>query len=169
MSNLVTTAAGSYIASYIMGVRDRHFDNILIRETDCVLFHIDMNYVMGEKVTGLDANKFGITKGFYDILGMVNYEKFIELACNAFLLLRYHHEELINFACLAFSYVVDYKVIKHHMQRRLKLQMTEDEAREWLTKKLMDAPNSAQTRFKNVIHSVATSNLKSILSSSPPQ
>jgi len=173
MTNLVTTAAGSYIASYIMGIRDRHFDNILIRETDCVLFHIDMNYVMGEKVTGLDANKFGITKEFYDILGKVNYEVFIDLACHAFLQLRSNHEELINFACLAFSYVVDYKVIRHHMHRRLKLQFTDEQAREWLTKKLTDAPFSSQTAVKNVIHKLATSNLKSAvkakMSTSPPQ
>ena len=45
--NLVASAAGSYMASYVMGVRDRHFDNVLIRDTDCTLFHIDFGFVLG--------------------------------------------------------------------------------------------------------------------------
>ncbi len=123
-------------------------------------------------MTGLDASKFGITKEFYDILGKVNYEVFINLACNSFLLLRKHADELINFTCLAFSYVIDYNVIKAHMRRRLKLEKTEDEAREWLTKKLQNAPKAWKTKAKNATHKLATANLKrkiaAKMSASPP-
>ncbi len=36
--NLVASAAGSYMASYVMGVTDRHFDNVLIRDSDFQLY-----------------------------------------------------------------------------------------------------------------------------------
>ena len=88
INNLIVSMAGSYIASYIMGIRDRHFDNILVRKTDFQLFHIDMNYILGDTLKGIDANEFGVTKELYDILNKDNYDIFVNLACKAFQLLN---------------------------------------------------------------------------------
>merc|ERR1712176_848548 len=67
--NLITSAAASYIGSFVCGVRDRHFENILIRVSDCTLFHIDFGYVLGETLKfALDASPFGITKTLRDLM-----------------------------------------------------------------------------------------------------
>eukprot|EP01084_Bolivina_argentea_P286058 490657_1 len=59
LQNLVATSAGSFIASFVLGVRDRHFDNVLIQK-DGTLFHIDFGYVMGAKLR-MDTSKIAIT------------------------------------------------------------------------------------------------------------
>jgi len=156
MTNLITSSAGAFIGSYIMGVRDRHFDNILIRETDFVLFHIDFNYCLGQRVTGLDANLFGVTKDLYDVFGPDKYVIFVGAACNAFKELRHFYEELINFACLAFSFIHPYKTIKQYIGKQLRMHENDKTAIDWLQKTLMDAPNSTQTKLKNDIHKMAT-------------
>jgi hypothetical protein len=46
MSRLVSSAAASYVSAYILGIRDRHFDNILIRQ-DGTLFHVDFGHILG--------------------------------------------------------------------------------------------------------------------------
>jgi phosphatidylinositol kinase/protein kinase (PI-3 family) len=57
--NLVASAAGAYMASYVLGVGDRHFDNILIRADGC-LFHIDFGHILGGGVA-FDTADFAIT------------------------------------------------------------------------------------------------------------
>eukprot|EP01084_Bolivina_argentea_P114144 203280_1 len=49
INRLIATAAASYVASYVCGVRDRHHDNILIC-SDGTLFHIDFSHILGEKL-----------------------------------------------------------------------------------------------------------------------
>eukprot|EP00488_Nonionellina_sp_1-RS-2012_P001453 TRINITY_DN2332_c0_g1_i1.p1 TRINITY_DN2332_c0_g1~~TRINITY_DN2332_c0_g1_i1.p1 ORF type:complete len:110 (+),score=29.65 TRINITY_DN2332_c0_g1_i1:233-562(+) len=48
MNNLIATCAGSYMAAYIMGIRDRHYDNVLVTDSGTI-FHIDFGYMLGEK------------------------------------------------------------------------------------------------------------------------
>ena len=47
---MATSAIGSYIAAYILGCRDRHWDNILINTKTACLFHIDFGHILGHKV-----------------------------------------------------------------------------------------------------------------------
>ena len=156
INNLIVSMAGSYVASYILGIRDRHFDNILIRKTDFNLFHIDMNYVLGDVLKGIDANEFGITKELYDILNKDNYNIFINLACKAFQLLRQNNEEFINFTCLAFSYICDYKTVRNHILKQLRMSQSDNKAKSWLKNTLLKAPFDVQTQIKNKIHKFAT-------------
>eukprot|EP01083_Nonionella_stella_P294770 1001906_1 len=67
-SILVSSAAAAYISSFICGIRDRHYDNILIKKSNGKLFHIDFNYLW-TKVGFLDASKLAITKDFKIFLG----------------------------------------------------------------------------------------------------
>eukprot|EP00494_Astrolonche_serrata_P000503 UN00507 len=55
LNRLIATASGSYIASYVLGVRDRHWDNVLIKDDD-TLFHIDFGFCLGSKAA-MDASK----------------------------------------------------------------------------------------------------------------
>ena len=47
---LIASSAGSFIGSFVCGIRDRHDDNILIDTAECVLFHIDYGYIFNNKV-----------------------------------------------------------------------------------------------------------------------
>jgi len=67
LEKIVASGAGSYIAAYVIGIRDRHADNIMIRN-DGVLFHIDFGHAMGSTVL-MDAQAFAVTKEFREEIG----------------------------------------------------------------------------------------------------
>ena len=46
MDNFVKSSAGYCVVTYLMGIGDRHNDNVLITPSGN-LFHIDFGYIMG--------------------------------------------------------------------------------------------------------------------------
>ena len=153
--NLVASAAGSYMASYVMGVRDRHFDNVLVRDTDCTLFHIDFGFVLGDTAS-VDTSKFAITSDLKKLMG-VYWDKFIELGVLAFLVLRQQHKFLINYARIAFAYLNKGEMVEQFIKRQLRIDdMEDDQAAKYIARKLKESPGSKRTKFKNTLHSIAT-------------
>ena len=57
------------------------------------------------------------------------FEHFVEKACDAYLILRTHKNELIEFACLAFSYIYDKKLIQDFLNRKLQSKLSDAKAR----------------------------------------
>eukprot|EP00483_Globobulimina_turgida_P003735 UN03741 len=99
VNRLIATSVGSYIGAYIMGIRDRHSDNILIKK-DGTLFHIDYGYVLGEKLSGLDASKFAITHDLQSIMGGERgkgWNNFVHYCVLAHCLLQDNYQDILSF------------------------------------------------------------------------
>ena len=154
LKNLVATAAGSYIASLIVGARDRHFDNVLIRN-DGTLFHIDFGYVMGDSML-LDTAKIAITSELYDVFGDEYYSQFIEVAANAYMSLRTNFNKLCEFAKIVFSFANIEAQPKPFFSKLLQMDKDYIHARQYIVKKLQNAPKALNTKIKNAVHGVAT-------------
>ena len=158
LNNLIASTVGSYIATYIMGVGDRHFDNILIRQDDGTLFHIDFGYILGQRVS-MDTAEFAITNDLYSIIiGQDEelWQQFIDICVDAFMILREHIDELIAFGEIVWTFLNPSTPIKDFFHKIFAMDLMDKEVEISLRNKLEQAPFDWNTRMKNVMHSWAT-------------
>lgn len=100
-NEMLRSTVGSYIGTYILGGRDRHYDNILIR-SKMHLLHIDFSYVLGKKPP-IDGPALSIAPQMEISFRKVGiWDKFVELSLDAFAALRAHSEGLVRVAQMVF-------------------------------------------------------------------
>lgn len=102
VNEMVRTAVAGYIAAYVLGVRDRHYDNVLITNKRTML-HIDFSYVLGD-VLPVDGPPMSISPGMeagFKSVGV--WGTFVELSVDAFRSLRKNSDVILRFAALQFS------------------------------------------------------------------
>lgn len=83
------SCAGYCVLTYLLGVGDRHLDNIMIQPSGH-FFHIDFGFIMGRDPKPLPP-AFRLTKEMVDGMGgqeSKEYKQFCSLACQAFNTLR---------------------------------------------------------------------------------
>jgi len=156
MNSMIATCAGSFMAAYIMGIRDRHYDNVLVNIESGTMFHIDFGYMMGEKVAGVDTAKFAITKDLCKLMGP-KWTDFVEISVRSWVVLRENHQELLDFAKLAFAYLYPQQEVEQFLRESLLLSMSVEDGRSKIEKRLLQAPKKLKTKMKNWVHSVASS------------
>ena len=155
LKNLVASAAGSYIASFVLGVRDRHYDNVLIRD-DGTLFHIDFGYVMGSTLF-MDTAEIAITSDLKRVISEQHWDNFVETAVNAYMTLRLHYQEILDYSNLVFDLGIELKCnSSEFLYRKLMMSETDKRAEEIIRNKVATAPSKWATKFKNAAHYVAT-------------
>eukprot|EP00051_Salpingoeca_urceolata_P006154 m.81801 g.81801 ORF g.81801 m.81801 type:complete len:2298 (+) comp14704_c1_seq2:319-7212(+) len=108
MANFTASCAGYCVATYVLGVCDRHNDNIMVSR-DGHLFHIDFGRFLG------NAQKFGsirrdrvpfvLTSDMAFVINggdksSSNFQEFVDMSCRAFNILRHHANLLINLLAL---------------------------------------------------------------------
>jgi phosphatidylinositol 3-kinase len=90
--------------TYILGVGDRHFDNLLITEQGH-LFHVDFGYILGRDPKPYPP-LLKLAKEMVDAMGGISsthYQQFKECCFAAFIILRKHS----NLILTLFSLMID--------------------------------------------------------------
>jgi len=154
--NLVASAVAAFVAGYVLGVCDRHSDNIMISKKDGNLFHIDFGHILGDRVS-IDTGDFPITPGLKAALGDY-WEAFVGLSAKAFEILRENHQSIIQYAefILGARDIELTGKVRAHLRKTLKLDRTTKQAVDSVTRKIQKAPGSYQTWLKNRIHAMNT-------------
>ncbi|KAI6649894.1 Phosphatidylinositol 4,5-bisphosphate 3-kinase catalytic subunit gamma isoform-like [Oopsacas minuta] len=96
------SCAGYCVATYILGIGDRHNDNIMVCE-DGNLFHIDFGHFLGNRKRkfGIDREpvSFILTPDFIHVLGGVgcdNFKYFTKVCVDAYQIIRKHSSLFIT-------------------------------------------------------------------------
>ncbi|SBS92793.1 phosphatidylinositol 3-kinase, putative [Plasmodium ovale curtisi] len=96
LENFISSCAGYSVITYILGIGDRHLDNLMVSKDGC-FFHIDFGYIFGE-----DPKPFSppmkLCKEMIEAMGgahSLGYEQFLKKCCLAYKYLRYHSKLII--------------------------------------------------------------------------
>ena len=164
MENFIRSCAGYCVATYILGIGDRHNSNIMLTKTGH-LFHIDFGHFLGnfKKKYGInrERTKFVFTDEMADAMGGKNSDGFVKFknyCCKAYNLVRKHGNRLINLFMLMVSAgmpeLQDKEQIKY-IREMLSLKLTEMEADNKFTKEIDNTLNNAVFRkFDSWIHNM---------------
>ncbi|KAJ3106703.1 Phosphatidylinositol (PI) 3-kinase [Phlyctochytrium bullatum] len=157
----IKSCAGYCVITYLLGVGDRHLDNILLTTTGH-LFHIDFGFILGR-----DPKPFPppmkLSKEMVDVMGGTNsasYQKFKSFCFVAFNSLRKSANLILNLFALMVSANVpdialepDKAVLK--VQEKFCLHLNEEEAIQHLQSVINESVGAMFPQVMERIHQVA--------------
>jgi hypothetical protein len=164
VENFVRSCAASCVATYVLGVCDRHNDNIMVTK-DGRLFHIDFGRFLGNyQMFGAfrrDRAPFVLTPEFVFAMGgrqSPNFDRFCDMACRAFNIVRHNAHVLIAlFSMMVSTGIPELQSIDDldYLREALVLDRTDDEAATLFRELIHESLNTKATTFNFAVHLAA--------------
>lgn len=158
LNTFVRSCAGSCVMTYILGVGDRHLDNLMIT-SDGRLFHIDFGYILGR-----DPKPFPppmkLCKEMVDAMGgqdSDHYRQFQTYCCEAYNILRKSSNLLLSlFHLMAGASIPDIQsdpekaLLK--LQEKLRLDLKDEDAAVWMQQLLSESATALIPQIMEATH-----------------
>ncbi|XP_052862367.1 phosphatidylinositol 4-phosphate 3-kinase C2 domain-containing subunit alpha [Anopheles cruzii] len=165
VENFTRSCAGYSVATYILGICDRHNDNIMLK-TSGHLFHIDFGKFLGDaQMFGnfkRDRTPFVLTSDMaYVINGgdrpSAKFHQFVDLCCTAFNIVRRHGDLLLHmFALMTTSGIPGVTVeAVNYVRNALLPGQSNPEAAATFAKMIHISLKSWFTQFNFFLHNIA--------------
>lgn len=165
VENFTLSCAGYCVATYILGICDRHNDNIMLK-TSGHMFHIDFGKFLGDTQMFVnfkrDRAPFVLTS---DMVYVINggekpskkFQTFIDLCCEAFNIVRRNSNIFMTLFQLMVTSGVPGVTTEavNFVQRSLLLGSSEGEATAHFTRLIEESVRSRFTQFNFFIHNIA--------------
>jgi len=162
--NFALSCAGYCVATYVLGIADRHNDNIMICE-DGRLFHIDFGHILGHFKTKMGVKRerapLIFTPQMAHVLGGLGsemYTLFQNRAVQAFLILRHNAElftTVLNLALCCGLPEVQTAADVFWMREHLHLEMSDPEASTFFLNLIEESLHTVSTQLMDMIHILA--------------
>lgn len=161
MDTYIKSCAGYCVITYLLGVGDRHLDNLLL--SNCgKLFHIDFGYILGRDPKPMPP-PMKLSKEMVEAMGGLNseyYQEFRKLCYTAFLHLRRHANVMLNlFGLMVDASIPDIalepdKAVKK-VEDNLRLDLSDEEAVQHLQNLLDLSITAVMPALVEQIHKLA--------------
>lgn len=165
ISSYVRSCAGYCVLTYLLGVGDRHLDNMMIT-TSGHFFHIDFGFMFGRDPKPLPP-LFRLTREMVEGMGGLEspeYRQFCSLACQAFNALRKSAGLVLNLLHLMSDAGIedlsnnpsaDADGIIAMIEDKFRLDLTDEQAERFFLTLISDSLAAIAPKIMDVFHSIA--------------
>jgi hypothetical protein len=164
VENFLVSCASYCVATYVIGIGDRHNDNIMVCKSG-QLFHIDFAHFLGNimkfGVYKREKAPFVLTPDFVYVLGgekSSNYARFIKMCQDAYCILRKHANTFINlFVMMLLTGIPQLRELQDvtYLKKAFSLAESEDEARVTFARLIDESLNTKTTQINFALHILA--------------
>ena len=166
IDTFVKSCAASCVVSYLLGVGDRHLDNIMMK-TNGQIFHIDYGYSFFQDPKPVQPPPFRFTHHMLDAMGGEEseyYEKFKSYCCQAFNWLRKSANLILNLLSLMgdagitdISKRSDLPKVLAKVEERFRLDLSDESAESYFVGLITESLNAIAPRLLEYAHQIAVS------------
>ena len=165
VDNFVRSCAGYCVASFVLGLGDRHADNIMVKKNG-LLFHIDFGHFLGNFKTKLgfkrERTPFVLTPEMAQVMGgegAKDYNRFVDYCGKAYNILRKHAHSLVILCRLmipaGMPELQDTRDIEY-MVEMLQLNLKDKDATVFMKKQIGRSLADFYRRIDNLLHNIKT-------------
>ncbi|EGT45481.1 hypothetical protein CAEBREN_10215 [Caenorhabditis brenneri] len=158
IDNYVRSLAGYSVIMYILGLGDRHLDNLLLCENG-KLFHVDFGFILGRDPKPMPP-PMKLTNEMVQVMGGIKSKQFLEfvqLVDSAYRILRRHSNVLLNLFSLMLDAGIpdiasepDKAIFK--IEQRLRLDLSDEAATKHIFTQIESSLNAKMAMISDIIH-----------------